>query len=425
MVSSTASGIAPSSTTTSFSQQWSKVFDGNKQDLYETVLIYNQKIFLAGTGQEPVNSYSGAFYAKYSMDGVLERASPLTNNGPDAWRVPESIVQSGGNLYDVAHLGSSFSTEHGLLTSYDANYSGGMSIEWGDHVRNEVPLDLAIVGSDIYVCGYVDAGSNAQNATIMKFNSTLSSIMNASLDLGNNEQFDHIATSGTRIIVAGTITNGTTLSRDIIIGEFYPANSSFGWVTWGSSTRNEVCTGFAISGTSYYICGYCNDTAKKTEAFLVKLDMTCSEAWSVTWGGVEDDYAYALACDSSGVYIVGQTCSRTSNPSTDSQAFIAKYDGDGNLLGDTTWGGSRFDCAKDIAISGDIVVCCGGTNASSTDMPLSNAMVTKFTVITVTGSTPGVDGPSTVAIFIVSFCGVLFIARKVVAKLHRGSRLEQ
>jgi hypothetical protein len=92
---------------------------------------------------------------------------------------------------------------------------------------------------------------------------------------------------------------------------------------------------------------------------------TCVAAganWAHTWGGPSNDYAGAVARDSSGnVYVAGGTASFGAG-GTD--ALILKYSSGGALLWAKTWGGSGIEDARSIAFGPDgFLYVVGGTTS--------------------------------------------------------------
>lgn len=69
---------------------------------------------------------------------------------------------------------------------------------------------------------------------------------------------------------------------------------------------------------------------------------TSNDQWIVPWGGELDDYAYDLVVHGDNIYITGRTKSFGAG---DYDVFLLKFDLDGNLLWNTTWGSPRAEGA--------------------------------------------------------------------------------
>src|SRR5439155_26431278 len=107
-------------------------------------------------------------------------------------------------------------------------------------------------------------------------------------------------------------------------------------------------------------------TAGKTDAFLRKYDVNGNEQWTRQFGSSAIDIAYGVSVDSSGIFIGGYTLGtlpgQASAGSTD--AFLRKYDANGNEQWTRQFGSSGDDYVN--GVSGDIsgVYLVGYTDGS-------------------------------------------------------------
>ena len=173
---------------------------------------------------------------------------------------------------------------------------------------------------------------------------------------------------------------------DVFLVKFDSAGNSR-WVrTWGGQGTDEASGPIAVdSADNIYIGGRfgCTTCTFKppvsanphsngaADAFVAKYNSTGDFKWIQTWGGLGDDGASGLAADqSNNVYVSGIYSStvnfdpngagymRTSNGLWD--AFLSKYDTNGNYQGAQTWGGSGDDIAGAMVISGTNVLYVTG-----------------------------------------------------------------
>jgi len=93
-----------------------------------------------------------------------------------------------------------------------------------------------------------------------------------------------------------------------------------------------------------------------SDAYLNKYDSDGNLLWNITWNTSLYDEAYATAATEDCVYVAGDTA--PSNVS-DFDASLNKYDSDGNLLWNITWGGPGSYSATAAATSGDSVYVAG------------------------------------------------------------------
>ncbi len=120
--------------------------------------------------------------------------------------------------------------------------------------------------------------------------------------------------------------------------------------TFGGQTE---CAGRAITlspDNGFVVAGFINDSSASADYdfLLCKFDAQGNIQWNKTYGGSESDKAYDILTASDGYLIAGDTRSKGAG---DCDAWVLKVDWDGNLLWDKTVGGSNFDEATCISSS--------------------------------------------------------------------------
>ena len=120
-------------------------------------------------------------------------------------------------------------------------------------------------------------------------------------------------------------------------------NRTFGGVT------EEAARDIALMGGNYFVAGYSNYKGGEDYDFLLmKLDVSGNMVWNKTYGGLQSDKTYAIAAVEGGLVVAGDTRSKGMG---DSDAWIIKVDGDGNLGWEKTVGGVDFDMPTCIVAS--------------------------------------------------------------------------
>jgi len=152
--------------------------------------------------------------------------------------------------------------------------------------------------------------------------------------------------------------------------------------------NNVIITGESYSSTNIASSGsfkptkspHPNSTGENSDAFLAKFNSSGVRLWGTYFGGVEDDFAYDVNVDSSNnIYIVGKTNSmteisfnstfqaalnreiRTIPDSPD--AFLAKFNSNGNIIWGTYAGGENEDSFTSIKVSENYLVVAGNTRS--------------------------------------------------------------
>jgi Domain of unknown function (DUF5122) beta-propeller len=106
---------------------------------------------------------------------------------------------------------------------------------------------------------------------------------------------------------------------------------------------------------SVYLAGTTSDNG--VDAALVKFDSNGNLLWERTWGGVEADGANAVATHTDGsVYIVGRT---TSFPTGSAGLFVVKFDASGTVAWQKVWDGAAS--GEGAAVAPDGSVYAGGS----------------------------------------------------------------
>lgn len=241
------------------------------------------------------------------------------------------------------------------------------------------PNNMVYIAGNIYNTSYLDSftlvGTGTTDAFIAKCDST-GSVLWVKKCKGNDlDQVNSISLDGNGYpIVTGFFESDTlffdtihltldsiNISRALFIAKFDPNGNAL----WAKSAKGNgtgsvsglgifQSLGVANDGSNLYITGRYNspslrfDTINLTcsdfgDAFLAKFDMNGNAVWAKKIGGTGDDKAGMISCDQSGNVIIGGTFNSSSiasgsliltNPSSGYASFVIKYDPNG----DPVWG---------------------------------------------------------------------------------------
>lgn len=228
-----------------------------------------------------------------------------------------------------------------------------------------------------------------------------------------------------------TYNNSSIYGTDGIIAKF-DSNGQRVWGTYYGGVENDkinglvidkqdnvIITGESYSSTNIATVGsfkpikspHPNSTGENADAFLVKFNSAGVRLWGTYFGGIEDDSAYDIDIDSnSNIYIVGKTNSSSeisfnSNFQTAlnkelttipdrPDAFIVKFNSNGNIIWGTYAGGEDDDSFTSIKVSENYLVVAGNTrslnhistsgvfqeNKYVTNIPSTEGTIYKFTL---------------------------------------------
>ncbi|MFX1498866.1 MAG: SBBP repeat-containing protein [Promethearchaeota archaeon] len=125
-----------------------------------------------------------------------------------------------------------------------------------------------------------------------------------------------------------------------------------------SATQTEL-----DSSNNIYVTGQIriNDT-EDTDAFLAKFDNNGEILWYNIWGGDYDDSGGGIAFDSAGNVYMGGSTSSFGPAVPNANWFLAKFDSAGNQLWNNSWGTTEGEWGGSIAVdSSDYIYYIGST----------------------------------------------------------------
>lgn len=149
---------------------------------------------------------------------------------------------------------------------------------------------------------------------------------------------------------------------------------SLKWIRqFGSAAvAEDIATAVAADGSGAYVVGYTKGALGGqtnlggSDAFVRKYDKDGNVLWTRQFGTAADDQATAVVAHTSGVYVVGNIscCGAVLPPFpalTGADAFIRKYDGDGNEIWTRIVGTAEADFAYSVAVDSTGVYIGGST----------------------------------------------------------------
>ena len=259
-------------------------------------------------------------------------------------------IDSGGYVY----MGGSFT---------------GSTISFGNTVlTNSNSLGLL----DIFLVKY-DSSGNVIWATSAGNSSSEEEINDIKTDASGNILVTGYFNGNS--ITFGSITlinsNPGAYNNDIFIVK-YDSSGTVIWAHSGGGIFDDVATSVATDANgNVFITGRYNSTditfdtttlinAGSTfyDLFLVKYDSSGNLLWAKTFGNIYDDLGYCVVADASGnVYVTGYFSASTiafdtitlNNFGNDIDVFIAKFDGNGNVLWAESAGNSEGDYGVSLA----------------------------------------------------------------------------
>lgn len=117
------------------------------------------------------------------------------------------------------------------------------------------------------------------------------------------------------------------------------------------------------SSNNIYITGSISvNETETTDAFLAKFDNNGNIIWHKIWGGIYDDSGSGIAFDSSGNVYMGGSTSSFGPSVANANWFLAKFDNSGNQIWNYSWGTNQGEWGGKIAVdSSDFIYYIGST----------------------------------------------------------------
>ncbi len=227
-----------------------------------------------------------------------------------------------------------------------------------------------------YIVGYTWSFTpGTPSIFLLKFNFTGGLLMQR---LWTDGAFDYAygvaLDSGGNIYVAGWTNNfgGPAL----LLLKFTPSGTLSWQETWGGSSHPAYGQGVAVDSIgNIYVTGYyASSSGSDQNVSLVKFDPLGNLLWQRSWGGTKPDQGRSVAVDSSGnLYVAGSTSSSSSGGS---DALLLKFTSGGMLLNQTIWGGANDDQANGVTVDSSGRVFVTGSTLSAG--LVSEAFLLKF-----------------------------------------------
>jgi hypothetical protein len=169
----------------------------------------------------------------------------------------------------------------------------------------------------------------------------------------------------------------------------FDANGNRIWATYYGGTQSEWGFGLAIDNFgNVYLTGFTGSSSGiasggfdnvfgggTDDAFLVKFDTNGNRIWATYYGGGGDDIGLGITVDNNGnIYMCGRTLSNNDISSGGFQntygggedAFLVKFDANGNRIWATYYGGTEGDVAEGVSTDSNGNVYIGGMSFSLT-----------------------------------------------------------
>lgn len=161
------------------------------------------------------------------------------------------------------------------------------------------------------------------------------------------------------------------------------------WIRQFGTAGEDGVESVAADASGVYAVGYTEGSlpgqtsAGRKDAFVRKYDTNGNVVWTHQFGTAADDEARGVAVDASEVYVAGETHGTLAGQTGDGSwdAFLCKYDANGNLLWTRQFGSENVDGAWQVAVDATGVYVVGETKGIFAEQPYGgfiDAFVRKY-----------------------------------------------
>ena len=380
----TTTTVPPASTTTIPVITWARQFGTDSSDSANSVSTdASGNVYVAGDTYGallgPNAGDTDAFVRKYDSDGneiwtrqfgaaFLDRAITVSAYGSD------NIYVAGGT--NGALFGSSAGSTDAFVRKYDSDGNEIWAKQFGTSNYDMFWASSTDASGNIYLTGETLGSLSGPNAGddiltldafVRKYDSDGNEIWTRQFGSRLDETLRAVSAYGSDNIYVAGHSNGELpgqTSNGIFIRK-YDSDGNEIWTRMVGGDYYSISSVSTDASGNVYIAGEYEPGT--TYAFVRKYDSDGNEIWAREFGGSGGrSFAYSVSTDASSVYVAGGTSKALSGPNAGMlDAFIRKYDSDGNEIWTRQFGSANGETADSVSAYGsDNIYVAGGTGGS-------------------------------------------------------------
>lgn len=364
---------------------WTRQFGSAAQDRAFAIAVNASGLYVAGAtqGALPGQRNAGAFDAflrKYDRSGTEVWTRQFGTPGIDeilAIAVDESgIYVAGDTQGDLRGRSSATGAAHAFVRKYDLNGAEVWTREFGSGRREEV-LALAVSPTGVYAAGDTAVFAPPFNdGFVATFDVGGATAWSRWIGTETPDRASAIAVNASGVFVAGA-TQGTlpgqtsTGDSDGFLRKYGFDGTELWTRQFGTSGSDEILS-MTLDGSGLYLAGITDGImagqtgAGETDAFLLKYDFNGQPMWTRQFGTSGYDDALGVAVHAQGVYFAGNTRGALAGHANagDFDAFVRKFDLDGAHMWTQQFGSKGHEELLGIAADASGVYAVGVTDGA-------------------------------------------------------------
>jgi fibronectin type 3 domain-containing protein len=261
-----------------------------------------------------------------------------------------------------------------FLRKYDDDGDHVWTQQFGSPYTDDAP-DVAVFDSGVYVAGNT---GELPPAHIYKYDTDGNEVWSHEI-MCSDDEYDMvfaIAADASGVYVAGrTAVDGLDPTTENAFIRKYTLKGTEVWThTFGDPSAPDWAFAVAVDGSGVYVGGVTDGALEyqtnvgSTDAFLRKYDKDGNKVWTRQFGSSDFDgfkwlnfRSFDIAVDTSGVYVAGNTSGSLPDQTSSghSDAYVRKYDLDGDEVWTRQFGTSGHDMAYGIDVTNSGVYVAG------------------------------------------------------------------
>jgi hypothetical protein len=358
--------------------QWIRQFSG----IGSAVAVADSGVYAAGS----VFDYNGgawdAYVRKYDTSGNEIWTRQF---GSAAYDLAQAVAADSTGVYVAGFTAGALPGQtsgfawDAFIRKYDPNGNEVWTRQYNDGVHSSAfALAIAVEAAGVYVAGYSE-DAVVHDVLVRKYDTSGNFIWQREFGTGpdDRDQAYAIAANSTGIYVVGT-TEGALAGpnagfRDGFVRK-YDASGNEQWTRQFGTVGDDLALAVALNGSGVYVAGHTLG-ANSWEVRVYKYDTNGNPVWTRQFDTPTDDFAYGLAADSTGVYVAGHT---GVDPPNVSDFYVRKYDPSGTEMWMQQVAHESYDFAFAIAVDSSGLYVTGRADSPFPGETSQGAFVAKL-----------------------------------------------
>jgi hypothetical protein len=373
-------------------EMWTRQFGTASDDQGRGVFVDATGVYVsgatAGTFPGQVNSgFQDAFLRKYDTDGVEVWTRQFGSSGTEQ---PNGIAGDASGVY-VAGLTTgtlpgqtSAGGNDAFVRKYDADGTHVWTRQFGT-TAIELPLDVSVDDTGVYISGLTGGvfptqiSAGGLDAFVRKYTADGVVAWTRQFGTSGSEQANSVSVDASGVYVAGSVSGAfpgqiNSGGQDAFIRK-YDANGNAIWTHQFGSPVSDQGLGVSVDFSGVYVVGQTNGALPgqiktgSTDAFVRRYELAGPPTvrWTRQFGTLGPTADSAQAADANGnIYVTGQTPGSLDDQTNQglNDAFLRKYDADGNEIWTRLFGTVVDDQSRGVAVDGQNVYVAGFTGGT-------------------------------------------------------------